>query len=269
MINFLYGYDKAIIALEKIDEFILKNLPDLKIIAKYGVGLDKIDLNAMSKYKKKLGWQPGVNKRSVAELTLAFMISSLRKLRFCQSEILSGNFYQVQGNNLSEKIVGIIGCGNVGKDLVELLKPFRCKVLVNDIKDYPLFFRENNVKKCSLNYLLKNSDIVTMHTPLTTKTKNMISLEELKMMKNSAVLINTARGGLIEESSLYEALKTKSINSAAFDVFENEPPVNNKLLKMSNFIMSPHISGSTKESIQNMGLAAIANLDTPQNPMNF
>ena len=147
LINFLSGFEKAIIALETIDEYILKNLPELKIIGKYGVGLDKIDLKAMSKYNKQIGWKPGVNKRSVSELALAFMISSLRNLRFCQSEILNGNFNQVQGNNLSNKVIGIIGCGHVGKDLVALLKPFDCKILANDIVDYPVF-KENKIEKC-------------------------------------------------------------------------------------------------------------------------
>ena len=269
LINFLSGFEKAIIALETIDEYVLKNLPELKIIGKYGVGLDKIDLKAMSKYNKQIGWKPGVNKRSVSELALAFMISSLRNLRFCQSEILNGNFNQIQGNNLSNKVIGIIGCGHVGKDLVALLKPFDCKILANDIVDYPVFFKENKIEKCDLNFLLENSDIVTLHTPLTSKTKKLISDKELKKMKNSALLINTARGGLIDEDALYKALKNKTINSAAFDVFKEEPPIKNKLLDMNNFIMSPHIGGSTIESILNMGHAAIEGLDNPQDPINF
>ena len=134
----------------------------------------------MSKYNKQIGWKPGVNKRSVSELALAFMISSLRNLRFCQSEILNGNFNQVQGNNLSNKVIGIIGCGHVGKDLVALLKPFDCKILANDIVDYPVFFKENKIEKCDLNFLLENSDIVTLHTPLTSKTKKLISDKEKK-----------------------------------------------------------------------------------------
>ena len=269
LINFLKGYDKAIIALEKINENVLQGLPDLKIIGKYGVGLDKIDLYAMSKYNKLLGWKPGVNKRSVSELTLNFMISSLRKLRLCQSEILNGNFYQIKGENLTNKIIGIIGCGNVGKDLVGLLKPFNCEILVNDIKDYPDFFKENNIKKCNLDYLLKNSDIITLHTPLTKTTYKFIAKKEFEIMKKSAVLINTARGGLVDERALFNSLKANRIDSAAFDVFYNEPPNNYNLLNLENFIVSPHVGGSTSDSILKMGTAAIEGLDNAQDPLNF
>ena len=142
LVKFLSDCDKAIIALEILDRKSLIKLPKLSVIGKYGVGLDKLDLNAMSELNIKIGWTPGVNSRSVSELTLGFMISSLRKLRLCENNILNENFSQIQGNNLTNKVVGIVGCGNVGKDLVRLLKPFRCKILVNDIIEYNDFYKE-------------------------------------------------------------------------------------------------------------------------------
>ena len=118
LVKFLYHSEKAIIALETIDDSLLKQLPNLKVIGKFGVGLDKIDLNSMSKHNIKLGWEPGVNCRSVSELTLSFMIQALRRLRLCQQKILDGDFNQIRGENLTNKVIGIIGCGNVGKDLI-------------------------------------------------------------------------------------------------------------------------------------------------------
>ena len=255
--------------METLSEDVLRKLPNLKIVGKYGVGLDKIDLRAMSKLNKKIGWKAGVNKRSVSELTLSFMISSLRKLRLCQSEILAGNFNQIQGQNLTNRVIGIIGCGHVGKDLIALLKPFNCQIMVHDILDYNDFYINNNIIKSSFNEVLCNSDIITLHTPLTSKTYKLIGNKELNLMKKNAILINTARGELVDEDALYKSLKEEKIAAAAFDVFFDEPPKNNNLLNHNNFLMSPHIGGSTKESILKMGMAAIDGLEDPQDPLKF
>ena len=129
LVEFLSGHTKAITALEILDETVLRQLSDLEVITKYGGGLDMLDLSAMSAMGKKLGWTSGVNRRSVSELALSFMIASLRKLSYCQKEILAGRYRQIQGRELTGRTVGIIGCGNIGKDLVEMLKPFNCKIL--------------------------------------------------------------------------------------------------------------------------------------------
>lgn len=269
LVKFLYHSEKAIIALETIDENLLKQLPNLKVIGKFGVGLDKIDLNSMSRNNIKLGWEPGVNCRSVSELTLSFMIQALRRLRICQQKILDGDFNQISGENLTNKVIGIIGCGNVGKDLITLLKPFNCKILVYDIKKDDKFYLKNKIKKTSFNFLIENSDIITLHTPLTEKTYKFIGRNEFSKMKKNAVLINTARGKLINEKDLLYALKNNQIDSAAVDVFFDEPPKNYELLKLQNFIISPHIGGSTSDSILKMGISAIKGLDNAQDPLNF
>ena len=269
LVKFLYHSEKAIIALETIDDSLLKQLPNLKVIGKFGVGLDKIDLNSMSKHNIKLGWEPGVNCRSVSELTLSFMIQALRRLRLCQQKILDGDFNQIRGENLTNKVIGIIGCGNVGKDLITLLKPFNCKILVYDIKKDDEFYLKNKIKMTSFNFLIENSDIITLHTPLTDKTYKFIGRQEFNKMKKNAVLINTARGKLVNEKDLFYALKNNKIDSAAVDVFFDEPPKNYELLKLQNFIISPHIGGSTTDSILKMGIAAINGLDNAQDPLNF
>ena len=211
LVEFLFGADLAITALETIDDYILSNLPQLKRISKYGVGLDMIDMQAMRRYGKQLAWKGGVNRRSVAELTLTMMLSIIRKIPESQSQISSGVWKQTVGNTLSEKVIGIIGCGNIGRDLVALLKPFNCRVLVNDIQDYQDFYRCNDLEARTLESLLINSDIVTLHVPLDETTKNIISKERLSLMKSNSILINTARGGLIDENALAFALKERII----------------------------------------------------------
>ena len=261
LIEFLREADFAITALETIDDYILSNLPKLKRISKYGVGLDMIDIKAMQRYGKQLAWKGGVNRRAVAELTLMMMLSIIRKIPESQSQISSGVWIQTVGNTLSEKVVGIIGCGNIGQDLVALLKPFNCKILVNDIQDYQDFYRCNDVQALTLESLLTNSDIVTLHVPLDGTTKNMISKERLSLMKSNSILINTARGGLIDEKALACALKEKRIAGVGLDVFEVEPPFENELLSCPEVFPTAHIGGSAEEAITSMGIAAIDGLD--------
>ena len=139
LITFLQGCSKAITALEKIDENVLSQLPDLEVIGKYGVGLDMLDLHAMNSHGVLLGWQGGVNKRSVSELVISFSISLLHRAVFANNEVKSGKWYQIKGSQLSNKKFGIIGCGHIGKDLVKLLQPFECDVFSYDILDFPDF----------------------------------------------------------------------------------------------------------------------------------
>jgi D-3-phosphoglycerate dehydrogenase len=261
LVNFLRGHDKAITALERLDEYVLSRLPELKVIGKYGVGLDMIDLEAMREYGKCLGWTGGVNRRSVSELVIAFAIAMLRHVPAAQREILSGTWRQLVGGHLSGRTVGIIGCGHVGKDLVSLLKVFGCPILVYDIRDYREFYELHAIEAVSLEVLLTRSDIVTLHVPLDESTRIMLDAQRLALLRPTAVLINTARGGLVDEKALKEMLRTNRLAAAAFDVFAVEPPQDSELLALPNFLATPHIGGSAQEAILAMGRAAIDGLD--------
>ncbi len=269
LIEFLSGYEKAITALEVIDDSILSQLPSLKVIGKFGVGLDMIDLHALKKYGIKLGWTGGVNKRSVSELVISFAVALLHRSVFANSEVRNGKWYQVKGRQLSDCTFGIIGCGHIGKDLIRLLKPFNCKILAHDILNFKEFYEKNKVKSVGIEELIKKSDVVTLHLPLDDSTKNIMNEERLQMLKSSAVLINLARGGLIDEVILKKMLLGKRIAGAAIDVFEIEPPIDKELLTMDNVLITPHIGGSTEEAILAMGVAAIDGLDNAKDPLEF
>jgi D-3-phosphoglycerate dehydrogenase len=185
----------------------------------------------------------------------------LRHIPAAQREVLSGTWRQHVGGLLSGRTVGIIGCGFIGKDLVELLQPWGCTLLANDILDFPDFYALYGVTPVGLEELLQSSDVVTLHVPLDESTRNMISAAKLTLMKPSAVLINVARGGLVDEAALKEMLVTKRLAAAAFDVFAVEPPQDQELLALSNFLVSPHIGGSAEEATLAMGQAAISGLD--------
>jgi len=261
LIEFLKGHQKAIIALEIIDDNLLTKLPDLTVISKYGVGLDMIDIRAMHKHGVKLGWTSGVNRRSVSELVISFAIALLRQVPASHKEVLLGEWRQHIGGQLSGRTVGIIGCGNIGKDLVRMLQPFECSILVNDIKNYDSFYNQYNLKKVGKDELLSQSDVVTLHTPLDDSTRNMLSSQRLALMKSDAILINVARGGLLDERALKRMLINRQLGGAALDVFSIEPPQDEELLNLSNFIVTPHIGGSAIEAIMAMGRSAIEGLE--------
>jgi D-3-phosphoglycerate dehydrogenase len=262
LIKFLGGHDRAITALEPITEDVLQALPELEVISKYGVGFDMIDLGAVRRHGVRLGWTGGVNKRSVSELVISSAIALLRNLPTAVQEVQEGKWRQIKGCQISDRTVGIIGCGNVGKDLAQLLRGFGTKILVNDIRDYGEFYSQYDLTPVTLETLLQQSDIVTLHVPLDDSTRNLLSERQLKLMKKDSIIINVARGGIIDESAVKMMLMDSKLGGAVFDVFASEPPEDRDLLALPNVIATPHIGGSSEEAILAMGRAAIDGLET-------
>ena len=260
-IEFARGRRKLITALERVDETVLAALPDLEVISKYGVGTDMLDKSALIRHGIRLGWTGGVNKRSVTELVISFAIALLRHVPRVNLEMREGTWKPRKGRSLSDRTVGIIGCGHIGKDLTPILRAFGCQVMAHDILDFPEFYAENQVKPVELEDLLRECDIVTLHVPLNDSTRNFLTAERLAMMKPDAILINIARGGLVDEATLLDMLKNGRLAAAGFDVFTMEPPENPELLRLPNFLATPHIGGSSEEAILAMGRAAIHGLD--------
>jgi D-3-phosphoglycerate dehydrogenase len=260
LIHFFSDADAVIVGLEKITPEILDRLPKLKLIAKYGVGLDNVDITACSDRGIRIGWTGGVNKRSVAEMALGFMLALCRNLYSTSNQMKQLIWNKSGGFQLSGKTVGIIGLGNIGKELVALLKPFGCNVIVNDIADISRFAAENNVTIVSKSELISSADIISIHTPASSDTLNLFTINEFKMMKPTSFIINTARGGIINELDLKIALQEKFIAGAALDVYETEPPVDRELLEMDKLICTPHTGGNAAEAVFAMGESAINHL---------
>ncbi len=261
LVDYLSGHEKAIIALESMTEEIVSRLPDLRLISKVGVGLDSIDLDALRRHDIQLAWSGGTNKRSVSELVLAFAISMLRHVTAASRELRGGTWRQQKGRTLSGQTVGIVGCGHVGKDLVQLLQPFGCEILCYDVVPSPEFYAEYRLLEVGLDELLGRADVISLHLPLNDSTQNIINAERLGLIKPTSILINTSRGQLVDEQALKERLKAGKLSGAAFDVFATEPPNDLELLDLPNFLGTPHIGGSTEEAILAMGRAAIDGLD--------
>ena len=261
LVDYFKDADAVILGVEKVNEKLLKSLPKLKFISKYGVGLDNIDLDACKRNNVQIGWTGGVNKRSVAEMTLGFMLMLVRNLYITSNQLKFDSVWNKNGGfQLTNKTIGIIGLGYIGKELVRLLKNFNCKIIANDIEDVSYFANENKIELVDKNTIFKTSDIITIHTPLTTKTKNMFDLQAFSQMKKESFLINTARGGIVDEIALETALNQKFIAGAALDVYEEEPAHKKSLLKLKNLICTPHTAGNSKEAIISMGNSAIKHL---------
>jgi phosphoglycerate dehydrogenase-like enzyme len=267
LIEFLRGYGKAITGLEALDDEVFRAVPELRVVSKYGVGLDTIDLEAARRHGVSVRWTAGVNRQSVAELTIAFMIVLARNLMPLAGGVRDGVWTHGAGRQISSATVGVLGCGHVGQSVARLCRAFGARVVAHDVVAHADFDREHGICAVSFNELLRESDFVTIHVPLDASTRGMIGATELSLMKRSAFLINTARGGIVDEAALRLALVDHRIGGAACDVFAVEPPVDTELLALPNFVGTPHIGGSSVEAVLAMGRAAIAGLDQTAAPL--
>lgn len=260
LIEYIKDADAVIVGLEPINKEVLDKCPKLKIVSKYGVGLNNIDLEACKKRKIAIGWTGGVNKLSVAEMALGYMLMLCRNLFVTSNELKNGIWNKAGGFQLSGKKVGIIGVGYIGKEVIRLLKPFNCEIYVNDIINQDEYYKENSLIETSKEEIFKTCDIVTIHTPYDDTTKEIVNLEVFKIMKKSSFIINSARGGIINENDLKYALQNKLIGGAAIDAYMEEPPTDKELLNLPNLICTPHIGGNSKEAVEAMGMSAIKHL---------
>jgi len=222
-----------------------------QIIARVGVGLDNIDQDAAKEKNIRVINAVEGAITAVAELVIGLMLSMAREIPRADREIRNGNWIkkELMGSELKGKYLGIVGLGNIGKRLGRLARALNMNIIGYDV--VPIddeFSKEVGLMKADLDTLLSSADYVSFHVPLLDSTRHMINAEKLKMMKNTARIINTARGGVIDEEALYNSLKDGSLAGAALDVFEVEPATGNKLITLPNFIATPHMGAQTKEA---------------------
>ena len=260
LIEFLADCDKAIVGLEEINEEVLSSCPKLKRVSKFGVGLNNIDKSACEKHNVTIGWTGGVNKLSVAEMALGFMIGMARNLYQSSFYLNEGEWRKNGGYQLSEKTIGIIGVGHIGKEVIRLLKPFDCNILVNDIIDQAEYYESVKVTKTSKEEIYKKCDIITIHTPLTDETKDLFNKTTFALCEKNPYIINTARGGIINEGDVVGAIEANLISGAAIDAYISEPLDIEKIYSNKKIICTPHIGGNAKEAVIAMGLSSIRNL---------
>jgi len=231
----------------------------LKVIVRAGVGLDNVDVEGFTELGVKVLNTPEAVTRAVAELTVGLFFCLARGIVRFSSELKQGRWLksEAHGIELRGKTVGVIGCGRIGREVAMMCHSLGMKVLVNDVIEVPRDFLESiNARQVDLHTLLRESDIVTIHTPLDPSTKGMIGENELRMMKRTAFLVNMARGGVVDEAALKRALREGWIAGAALDVFETEPPNDLELLSLPNLIPTPHMGAQTHEAQRAAGIEA-------------
>jgi len=246
----------------KVTADIIEAGTKLKIIGRAGTGLDNIDVKAAEAKGIKVINTPGANSISVAELTIGLMIACSRHIARGTIDLKNGKWTkkELEGHELFGRTVGIIGFGNIGREVAKRLLAFDMKILA-----YDPFVKETdmNVKMVDLDTLYKESDYITIHVPLTPETKNLINKETFSKMKDGVIIINAARGGIIDEAALYEALVNGKVYAAGLDVFEVEPPTDElrqKLLALPNVVATPHIGASTFEAQERVGMLLVERL---------
>lgn len=258
LVKMLKGVDGFIAGLDAIDRAALKAADNLKVIARYGVGIDAVDLEAAREKNIIVTNTPGANSGSVAELTIGLMISLLRNIPSAVNATKSGEWTRMRGISLEDKVIGLIGFGAIGREVARKLKGFNCRVVAFDpIADYEIA-AELKVDILSLEEVIRNADLLSLHCPVTDDTRNLVNTEFLEVMKPGSYLINTARGELINENALYDAIQSGRLGGAALDVFSKQPPdAENPLLSLPQVLATPHMGSHTDGATNAMGWKAL------------
>ena len=251
--------DGLIAGTEALTAEILRSARNLKVISRCGAGADNIDMEVAEELGIKVLTTPDVPTQAVAELTIGLVLDLMRGISVENRLVRAGVWQKHMGSLLSEKTLGIMGLGRIGKRVVELTQPFNLKYIAWDISPDRQFADRYNVEFTGLDELLSKADIVTVHLPYASELEGIIGERELSLMKREAFLVNTARGGLVDEAALGKALKEKGIAGAALDVFEQEPYAG-RLKELDNVILTPHIGSYAKEARVEMEAQAVKNL---------
>jgi len=235
----------------KVTKEIIEAAENLKIIGRAGAGVDNIDVKAAEGKGINVLNTPEAPANAVAELTFGLLLCLARKISQADAAMKQGRWIKkdLKGWELKGKTIGIIGLGNIGEKVAKIAKAFEMKILITKrTPPPPELLKELQAEFVSLTDLLRRSDIITIHVPLTPQTQKMIGETEFQLMKNGAILINTSRGAIVDEKALFKALQSQKLGGAAIDVFEVEPPLDYALAKLSNVVCTPHIGAQTEEA---------------------
>src|SRR5258708_6977063 len=251
------GYHGAILGLDDCDATVIARADVLKVISRYGSGVDEVDLEAASRRGIAVTNAPGANRIAVAELTIGLIFALARSIPQVASAARSGVWKRSAGWELTGKNLGVIGFGAVGREVASRAIGLGMDVVAYD----PIWARDvPGVQRVDLPPLIERADVITLHSALTTETDHLIDAAQIARMKPGVYLVNTARGDLVDENALYEALKAGKLGGAAADVFHDDPPDGSPLLTLDNFIATPHIGATTRESVLRTAMISAQNL---------
>ncbi|MCL4396451.1 MAG: phosphoglycerate dehydrogenase [Chloroflexi bacterium] len=261
LIPLLKDADAALVGVDEVTAQVIASAPRLKVISKHGVGVDAIDVAAATRRGVAVTNTPGANQVAVAEFAVALILSLARRIPSHDLVVRAGKWNRQIGIELADKTVGIVGLGRIGKEVALRLEAFRMRLVAYDVFQDRVFASEHAVEFVPLDQLLSQSDFVTLHATLNAESHFLIGEKELALFKPTAFLVNTARGGLVDEAALYRALSENRLAGSALDVFADEPPKDSPLLQLGDkVILTPHLGAQTRETVQRMGTMAAQNL---------
>jgi len=260
MIEYTKNVDGIILGIDPMDADVLKTASQLKVISKYGVGTDNIDLEYCKKHGIEVTITKNANSEAVADYAFALMLAVARKVVEIDKSCRQGDWGKKVAVDVFGKKIGVIGLGAIGRGVVARAKGFSMEVYGYDVFKDDAYVQANNIRFAEPQEMIKTCDFISLHLPLTPETKHLINAKSLKTAKNNLIIINTARGGIINETDLYEALKTGVILGAGVDVFESEPAKDSKLLALDNVVVGSHCGASTVGAVDTMSLMAADNI---------
>jgi len=260
MLEIAKDFDAILIGTDPVDADIMKQSPKLKIVSKYGVGIDNIDSKYAEENSIAVRKALGANSDAVADTAFAMMMAITKKIIIVDAEVRRGEWNETETFEMNNKTLGLLGSGYIGKGVAKRASGFDMKILVYDVIKDEEFAKKYNVEYVSLERLLKESDFISVHVPLLPATRNMISTKEFEMMKPKAVIVNTARGGIIDEDALLVALKSNRILGAGLDVFVQEPIQNKEWFTIPNVVLSSHCAADTYEATHKMSMVSAQNV---------
>lgn len=255
----LQGVDGFIAGIDYITEKAIANADRLKVISRYGAGVDRVDIAAATARGIKVTNTPGANSIAVCELAFGLMLNLARHITDVHNEVSAGGWPHSRGIELYGKTLGIIGLGNIGKNVAVRARAFGMEVIAYDNYFDEAFAEKNSVRRVTLDELFRTSDFITIHAPKTDETAHLINRDTIAAMKDKVILINTARGGIIDEQAAADALRSGKLGGIGLDAFEQEPMTDSPLKGLKNAVFTCHIGANTAEAGANMGRMAVEN----------
>jgi D-3-phosphoglycerate dehydrogenase len=260
LIPLLDGCVGCVAGLDHYTAKVMECAGSLKVISRYGIGIDQVDLSAARAKNIVVCNTPGANANAVADLAFALLLSIARKVPILDRKTREGQWPHSSGVELYGKTLGILGLGATGKRVARRAAGFSMKVIAYDPVIDTEFVQSNGVISADFETVIREADFLSLHLPLTDKTRNEISADVMKSMKKGAIIINTARGGLIDETAAYELLVSGHLGGLGLDVYEEEPPKKTPLFELENVVLTPHTAAHTTEAIAAMAEMAVQNL---------
>jgi D-3-phosphoglycerate dehydrogenase len=260
LIVMLKDCDGCIAGLDPFSRLVIESSSTLKVISRYGTGIDNVDLAAAKEKGVIVCRTPGVNSQAVAELAIAFMLCLARQVPMLDRKTREGYWVRSVGIELHKKTLGILGLGAVGKRTARIAAGFSMKVLACDPNMDKDYAGANGIQQVDFDTLLRESDFLSLHLPLNPDTRHIISAKAMRSMKKGAVIINTARGGLIDEAAACDLIKSGHLDGLGLDVYEEEPPQHSPLFGLENVVFTPHTAAHTTEATAGMASMSVENL---------